>query len=409
MTEANESRPPEMQRGTRLRISDVRVHLVSCPYPEERQWSMGYGKARKRDEVFVIIETDEGVSGIGEAYHAFAPRIVASIIETHLKPILLGKDPFATDELWHHMFFGTLQLGSGAVAAISGVDMALWDIMGKALRQPVYRLLGGAGTTRVPAYVGCQCLGWQPPDTLAEEASGYVAQGYQALKVRGGQGIRKDVEAVAAVREAVGPDIDVMIDANSMYTWPDAVQLAKKLEEHDTFWLEDPFDFTVKYHQGEMGRLRTMTTTPICSGGNVYTRFQYRDMLALGGVDYVTPDVGKCGGISEGLKIAHMASSQNVLVAPHASPGLDMVASLHLCAAVPQHVMAYLEWDAAPFNPPRDEMLTHPIEVDNGDLLLSDRPGLGTELNLDALEAYPFIEGSAIGLEPRRRRWQVPR
>lgn len=388
-----------------MKITDINVRLVSCPLPEEMEWANAYGKSSTRTEVLVFVKTDEGLTGIGEAYHAVnGPRAIEALIISHLKPLVLGRDPLDVEDLWHTMFFSTVQLGSAAVAAISGIDIALWDLFGKAVEQPVYRLLGGGGRERLPAYVGCKTLGIQPVETLVPEALTYVDAGYRALKLRGGAGVREDTERVAAVREAVGDDVDVMIDANSAYSFPEALRLANALQPYDTYWLEDPFDFTVAYHHQEMGRLRERSPVPIASGGNLYTRFQIRDLIQRGGVDYLTPDVVKCGGISEMIKIAHVASAFGLLFAPHTIAGLGQVATLHVAAAVPGHVMTYVEWDPSTPNPPRDEILTTPIVVRDGHLHLPTDAGLGTAIDMDALDAYPYLDGADTATAARTRR-----
>ena len=388
-----------------VKITDVKAHLLSCPYPSDFRWDLGLGSGVKRDEVIVFVETDEGVTGIGESYHGFAPEAIKSYVENYYKPLLVGQDPSDIEGLWNKMYFATLQHGNAGVLAVSGVNVALWDIRGKVLGEPVYKLLGGSHKTRIPAYIGCHCFGWKAPELLLEEARGYVAKGFKAIKLRGGMGVHRDLEAVRVCREGLGPDIAIMIDANSAYTAPEAVQLARMLTEYDTFFFESPFDFTLHNHHRDMARLRGMNATPIASGGNLFTRFQYRDLILHGGVDYVTPDAGKCGGLSEAIRIASMASAFGVLIAPHSTAGLNMMANLHFTAAIPDHIMCYMEWDEASFCPPRDEVLTNPIAVENGYLVLPDKPGLGTEINPEALEKYPFIPGAEIVSKPRTRRW----
>lgn len=388
-----------------MRITDVKVRLLSAPYPEGHQWNTGYGQGYKRDQIIVMVETDEGVMGIGESYHAFnGARTIECLIQYSLAPLVIGEDPADIDHLWHKMFSGTIQLGSAAVAAISGIDIALWDILGRVSGQPIYRLLGASGNP-LPAYVGCHTLGIQPEESLIAEAQKYVDQGFRALKVRGGAGVEADVAAVRAVREAFGPELDILIDANSAYSWPESVELAKKLEPLETFWFEDPFDYTVLYHHRELGRLRDIARTPIASGANIYSRFDYANLIENGGVDYITPDAVKGGGISECVKVSHLASAWGQLVGLHTVVGLGQYANLHLAAAIPPHVLSYVEWDPSSPNPLRDEIFTNPIQVQDGNLLLPEAPGIGTDLNFDAMDDYPFIEGPEIEQAARSREW----
>lgn len=390
------------------RISELSCVLISEPLPAG--WTAAHGVSHKRDECLVVVRTEDGQAGIGEAYHAFSPRVMAAIVEHHLADIVVGRDSAEIQLLWEQMFFSAGQLGSAAVAAISGVDIALWDLMGRATGRPVAELLGGGGVRRVPAYVGCMCLGFQEPASLRAETRGYVAAGFTAFKVRGGRDLEADLEAVATVREAAGPRADVMIDANSAYSPPESLKLARRLERYDTFWLEDPFDFSVKYHHADMGWLRRNSPVPIASGGNVYTRFDARALIDAGGVDYLTPDATKCGGLSEGLRIATLASAHNITVAPHTVVGVGTVAGVHFAAAVPTHVRGHVEWDASAVNPLRDELCRPALVVEGGAIRMPQGPGLGIALPDSAqLARFPFIEGREISMPPRQRRWDPDR
>jgi L-alanine-DL-glutamate epimerase-like enolase superfamily enzyme len=390
------------------RIAKLACTLISESLPAE--WTAAHGTSHKRDECLVFVTTEDGLVGMGEAYHALSPKVMAAIVEEHLADIVVGRDSSEIQLLWEEMFFSAGQLGSAAVAAISGVDIALWDLLGRRLNKPIAELLGGGGVRRVPSYVGCMCLGFQPAESLREEVRGYVADGFTALKVRGGLDLEADVEAVAVTREAAGPHVDIMIDANSAYSPPESLQLARRLARYNTFWLEDPFDFSVAYHHADMGWLRKNAPVPIASGGNVYTRFNARSLIDAGGVDYLTPDVTKCGGISEGLKIAALASAFNVTVAPHTVVGVGTVAGVHYAAAVPTHIRGHLEWDASQVNPLRDELCVPALEVKGGAVSVPRGPGLGIALpDQAALQRFAFIAGREISMPPRQRRWDPNR
>ena len=250
-------------------------------------------------------------------------------------------------------------------------------------------------------------LGHKPLEDLLEEAKGYADRGFKAIKVRGGAGIERDIEVVRATRKLLGPDIDVMIDMNASYSWPEAVRVAKGLGEVGAFWMEDPFDFTVANHHEEVGRLTKQGLVPIASGGNVYSRYDVQNLFQHGGVDFITPDAVKCGGISEAVKIAHLASAYNRIVAPHTLNGLGQVANVHFAAAIPAHVRGHVEWDPSPQNPLRDAMLTNPIKVVDGYLTVPQGPGLGTDLNWDVVKQLPFSTGEEIAGHGKRRvrRW----
>ena len=355
-----------------MRITSVRTLLISEALDEP--WQMGLGTAYKGDEVLVVVDTDEGVTGLGASYHAHTPHAISSIIDSKLAPLVVGESPLQFQALWEKMFFGTIHLGGGAAQALAGVDIALWDILGKVTGQPVYRLLGAGesateanpeGAPRMTAYVGCQTLGIRDDlESLAAEAKGYVAAGFPAVK------------------------------------------LVKRLEEHDTAWLEDPFDFTVAYHREEIAKLRALSSTPIASGGgNVHTRFDMRDLVDKGGVDHLTPDVVKSAGISESMKIAALASANNIVVSTHTYNGLTQVANLHFAAAVPAHVRGYVEWDAGAVNAFRDELVVPAVDVIDGVITVPSGPGLGVQLASDLEERFAFIEGPEILGVPRRRSW----
>jgi D-galactarolactone cycloisomerase len=388
-----------------MKISAIETYLVSSPL--EVIWNTGIGKGTRRDELLVVVRTDEGLYGIGSSYHAHAPLAIKAIIDEKLAPMALGEDALDIQGVWEKLYYGSVYLGNAAVSAISGIDIALWDILGKVTGQPIARLLGAGGVDKVVAYVGCMVLGHKPLDELLKEVQSYVDMGYKAVKVRGGAGVERDIEVVKATRELVGPDIDVMIDMNASYSWPEAVRVARGLGEVGAFWMEDPFDFTVANHHAEVGRLTRTGLVPIASGGNVYSRFDVLNLFKQGGVDFITPDAVKCGGISEAVKIAHLASAHSILVAPHTVSGLAQVANVHFAAAIPTHVRAHVEWDPSPKNPLRDDLLTNPIKFQDGFLHVPQGPGLGTDINWDVLKELPFLKGEEIAGhgKPRQRRW----
>lgn len=394
-----------------MKITKVEAFLISEKL--QNPWVMGLGTARKRDELIIRVHTDEGITGLGSSYHAHTPHAIKALIDSKLGPLIVGQNPLQIQALWEKMFFGSIHLGSAGIQALAGIDIALWDIMGKAAGQPVYRLLGGGdeATDRGPkltAYVGCQTLGIRADlDSLAAEARSYVERGFKAVKARGGAGVNLDIAAIEAIRDAVGPDVDVMIDTNARYSWPEAVRLAKELQKFNTFWLEDPFDFTIAYHRDEAARLRSMCFTPIASGGNVFTRFDFKDLAMKGGVDFLTPDVVKSGGISECMKIAAMASAFNVVIATHTYNGLTQIANLHFAAAIPAHIRGHVEWDPNEVNAFRDDLVFPAVQVEAGVLEVPNGPGLGVELSEAALEQLAYVEGPEILGVPRRRSWAL--
>jgi L-alanine-DL-glutamate epimerase-like enolase superfamily enzyme len=374
-----------------MKITDIEVFPLSFPHPPGHRWEKGELSAVGWDQVIIRVQTDDGITGIGESYHLKNPHT----IQQSLKPILLGEDPFDTEKIWARLFTRTVQLGSAAIAGIAGIDTALWDIKGKALNMPVYKLLGGTEITEIPLYVGGHVLGWRDInelDDLIEEAKSYVEQGFRALKVRGGRGLpdRGDIETVRALREAFGDRIEILIDINSEYgDYCTALRMAHELEEYNIYWLEDPFRFTFSYHGEQIARLSQETNVPISTGGNVFGRFPIKRICELGGVDYVMANVSKAGGITEVRKIITLLETWNIKYSPHCDGGLNMMANLHLFASAPSYITAnvYHEWDPIW---PTEALMSHPPVVRDGKAILPDRPGLGTDLREGVGDEYPL-------------------
>ena len=378
-----------------MKITDIETIALSIPHPPGHVWVKGEISATGWDLLVVRVHTDEGISGIGEAYHLKNPWAVISTIEQSLKPLLIGQDPFDNEQLWAQMFIRTIQLGSAAIGAIAGVDAALWDIKGKALGLPVYKLLGGANMREIPLYTGGHVLGYRTLDNLddlVKEAERYVKQGYKALKMRGGRGHpeRGDIESAKALRKAFGNDIEILVDVNSEYgDYTTAKRMAREFEPLNLYWLEDPFRFTIHYHNEETARLSRESNVPIATGGNVYGRASIKRIVEHGGVDYVMSNVSKAGGLTETRKIITLIETWNLKYSPHCDGGLNALGNFHLFASAPPHVTANVYHEFDPVYP-YDQVLTHPPVIKNGKALLPDRPGLGSDLLEGLEEKYPF-------------------
>lgn len=378
-----------------MKITDIETIALTIPHPPGHVWLKGEISSTGWDLLVVRVHTDDGVSGIGEAYHLKNPWAVIATIEHSLKPLLIGRDPFDNEQLWAQMFIRTIQLGSAAIAAIAGVDTALWDIKGKALGLPVYKLLGGANIKEIPLYTGGHVLGYQPLDNLKElvsEAERYVKRGYKALKMRGGRGYpeRGDIESAKALRKAFGDEIELLVDVNSEYgDYTTAERMAREFEPLNLYWLEDPFRFTIHYHNEETARLAREVNVPIATGGNVYGRASIKRIVEHGGVDYVMCNVSKAGGLTETRKIITLIETWNMKYSPHCDGGLNALGNFHLFASAPPHVTANVYHEFDPVYP-YDQLLTHPPLITNGKAAVPDRPGLGSDL-LDGLERkFPF-------------------
>lgn len=380
-----------------MKITDVWVDTLTFPHPPGHVWEKGAISANGWDQIIVHVETDEGITGIGESYHLKNPTVVAEVVRARLRPLVVGQDPFDVAGLWERMFTRVTQIGAAGVAGISGVDTACYDIMGKKLGVPVYQLLGRGGDSapKVQAYVGGHVLGWQPlgqMDKLVAEAQRYVDAGYTALKIRGGRGLphRGDIESVKALREAFGDDLTILVDANTEYgDFKTALRMCHELDKYGVSWIEDCFAFSVAFSSAEMARLAAASPITVASGGNVFTRFGVKSLIASGGVDVITANTAKTGGISEVRHIQSLASAFNIGYTAHCDGGLNTLSNLHVFAAAPPHLSGrlFFEWDPIW---PLGDLLTHPPLVEDGWITVPDRPGLGSELQPGVADRFPL-------------------
>lgn len=375
-----------------MKITALRALPVSYRVPEGQNVTLGIGRAVKRDAVLVKVETDEGITGWGEAHHGRCPGAIARLIDTTMGELVVGMDALDVVGVWakvYRMQLASHGMGAAASMALSGVDLALWDIRGKAAGWPLYRLLGGAAKP-IRAYAGGISLGYQEPASLAEEALSYVKLGYRAVKLRVGDTPKRDIARVQAVRQAVGDDVEILVDANTNYSLDDARRVLPAYEESAVAWLEEPFpphDFRNYIEAASLGDV------PLAAGENHFTRFDFTRLIEDGAVRFVQPDVSKAGGITETMRIAAMASAWKLSLNPHTlATGINMAASIHLLASVDN--AGYFEGDVAKHNPFRDEIGGVPYRVDSsGCVRPLERPGHGIEVDEAFVAAHPLIEG----------------
>jgi L-rhamnonate dehydratase len=272
------------------------------------------------DWLVVEIFTDNGLAGTGNA--ALSPQVSKQVVDLYLKPVLIGADPWDIERLWQHMYRKTIAFGRKGIgmAAISAVDIGLWDILGKSAKQPVYRLLGGRTKSRIPVYASR--LYSSPLDQLAAEANRYKQEGYKAMKLRfgwgpidGAAGMRKNVDLVQTVRETVGDDIDVMADAYMGWTLDYAKRMLPLLEPFNLRWLEEP---VIPDDVGGYAELRRRSSIPIAGGEHEFNLYGFRDLIDAKAVDYIQFDTNRVGGISQARKIAALAEAHSIPVIPHA-------------------------------------------------------------------------------------------
>ncbi len=351
-----------------------------------------------QDGIIIKVHTDEGIVGYGEVDSA--PWVVKAIIESPsshricqgLGEMIIGEDPFEMERIWEKMYVGSQFYGRRGVVihAMSGIDIALWDIVGKALNKPIYKLLGGAQRGKVRAYAST--LMPYTPEEAYDETKKWIEQGYTAIKLGWGgfeQGNREIIELVRASREAAGPDVDLLFDLGFIPSDDHPIDAAsrmpliKELEQYKPYWIEEPL-FADDYDGYR--KLAETTTIRIAGGENETTRYGFRQLIEQGGVDIIQPDVTRCGGLSEAKKIAQLAHAHHLTCVPHAwSSGIVIAASLHLITAIPNGSL--LEYCVAE-TPIRQEMLQSDIVVRDGYAQITDKPGLGIEINEEALEKY---------------------
>ena len=347
-----------------------------------------------RNWLIVRVHTDAGITGIGEAFPIGPDRAIAETV-AYFQSWIEGWDPFDIERVWHELYAGSrFPTGSIITSAISGIDQALWDIKGRALGVPVYELLGGKVRDRIRVY---QSPEGETPAALADDARRLVERyGFTALKIGPfaaaadtwpwSRQVDSAEERLAAVRDAVGPDIDIGVDPHAKIFEPvRALEMAERLKPHRPMFFEEP----VRPENFEaLAKLTAKSPIPIATGEAVFTKFQFRDLLATGAADIIQPDVAATGGLTEMKKIAAMAEAHYVSVAPHNPLGpLASTTNVHFAATAPNFLV--LEYHADDVGL-RAEILHEPLKLEDGYVVLPDAPGLGVELNEEVFEKYPY-------------------
>lgn len=374
-----------------MKISSVRATWVHVPIPPERQHVSDFGRIASFDSVIVKIDTDGGLVGWGEAKagvgSAAAADGLAAIINRDFAPLLVGQDPRDVSRLWDVLYNTPRegyaldrghvlpQLGRRglSISAIAGVDLALWDILGKSLGAPVWRLLGGRRAARMPAYASG---GWADEARIGDQLLGYVEQGgFGAVKMRVGVmdgEPHRSAARVRAARRALGPDIKLMADAHGTWTVAEAKAFCRRAEDEDLYWLEEPVTADDKLGLAEV---RRSSSIPISTGESEFTRHDFREIAELRGADVLQPDLAIAGGISEGVRIAAIASAFNLRLAPHLWSGAPAFAA-GLALASSQSAGFILEYSLGA-NPLLHELVHEQFPVVDGQVEIPDRPGLG--------------------------------
>lgn len=338
----------------------------------------------------VRIEADDGTIGIGESYGLPSPEVPAAVIRTILAPLIVGQDALATTAIWERMYQAQAAAGHNRgffMEAIAGIDLALWDLRGKLLGQPVHRLLGGPIRDRVPCYASPVAL-FPDPQLSAARAREFLDLGFSRIKVKIGRGRREDARHLAAVVAEVGTDTEVMVDANCAYDLDEATAVARVLDDLGIRWFEEPLAVD---DLASLGELRRRTGLTIVNGETHFTRFDTRDSIAAGAVDVVMPNLTRCGGITEAVRIAAYASAHHVDVSPHGvGSGIGLCAALQFIGGTP-NVRPY-EYNQL-LNPLREKLLRTPPVFADGFLEIPSTPGLGVELDDDVVDRYTTSRG----------------
>jgi galactonate dehydratase len=355
------------------------------------------------DWVLIRVYTDEGIVGLGETFPTWAHqgRAIKELI-LWMKTLLVGEDPTNVDYLYTRMYQRQIYRGASTAGAlttaISGVEIALWDIAGKALGAPLYKLLGGKHRDRIRVYCDYHGGNEADPGSFASRAQEVVAQGFTAIKMdlahwrspttyhqpMSNAELRHMVSLVEAVRQAVGDEVDIAVDCHSSFDLPSSVRLARELESYQLLWLEEPIP---PKNLAALANLTASANVPICVGENLYTRFEFRELFERQAANIIMPDVQKTGGVLESKRIADLASAYYVPMAPHCvtSP-VGTMASVHLCASLSNFLILEYHMIDVPWWA-NLAMTDDPI-VQNGYITVPEKPGLGVELDDKEVAKY---------------------
>jgi D-galactarolactone cycloisomerase len=373
-------------------IRTVEAFPVSFDVTPENAVILGVGRMVKRDAVVVKLTTEDGLVGWGEAHHARAPGAMAALINSTIRQIVVGFDAIDSIGLWKRMWakhYATHGMGAGTAIAMSAIDMAVWDIRGKAMQRPLHQLLGG-GPRKLPAYAGGLSLGFQDPSELVSEAEQLVEQGFKAVKLRFGDTPKRDIERLTAVRRALGDDVEIMVDVNAAYGFDQARDLLPALDDCRTAWLEEPFP---PHDYRSYQDIAKLTRTPLAAGENHYTRFDFARLIEDRAISVLQPDLSKVGGITEFMRVAALADAWRMPVHPHISmTGINMAAAVHVLCAIGNP--GWFEADASRGNLFRDELGSRPYVLSpEGTVEPLHGHGIGVEVDEGFIRAHPLVDG----------------
>ena len=391
----------EGQRAS-MRIKDVKAWWVRIPIETQRQHRSDFGQVRTFDAAILRIETDDGIVGWGEGKNAAGSAgtygALVHMLNHEIGPELIGRDAADISTIWEMLYNGvrhqTAAAGGHAmpniarrgmtVAAISAVDIALWDILGKSLGVPVWKLLGGRKAEKMPAYASG---GWANAEQIGDQLKSYISTGgFKAVKMRVGAmdgAPHLSAARVRAAREALGDDVEIMVDAHGTYTVADAKRFIHLVSDCNLAWFEEP---VIADDKAGIAEVRAAGCVPIATGESEATRYAFRDLAVLKAADIFQPDPAFCGGITETMRIGTIASAFNLRLAPHLWAGAPcFFAGLNICAASPASFTVEYSVGA---NPMIHDLVEETVEVKDGLIAIPDRPGLGFTISEPFLKAH---------------------
>ena len=361
-----------------------RLETIHLCFEYDEGFTYAGGTCSGRVTTLVLVHTDTGAVGVGSGYSH--PGLMELILAHQLAPFLTGEDPTQVETLWDKMYRITRWYGrkGAAMTALGAVDTALWDLRGQAAGEPVWRLLGGQQTS-CPAYASA--LLWNDVDQLAAEAAGHIERGFRRVKMRLGRSTEYDVAAVQAVRRAIGAENDMLVDGSMRYNDQTAREMARQLEANGAFWFEEPFE---PENLDAFASLRGDVQVPLAAGENEFGLQGFRELIRSQAVDIVQPDASRCGGISEVKRVADAAHAAGLRVATHSwSDAVAIVANAHVISAVPNGITVEVDQTG---NPLVEQLLDEPLQIANGQIALSDAPGLGITVNRELIDAYRLAD-----------------
>ena len=362
-----------------MKITDVRTIQLSRRLPRLLRNSCDARDQRRF--TFVLVETDAGITGIGDALGN--QNLIETIIGKHYKNQVIGRDPFDIEGLWKKLYASGAfwEIGGSFVCALSAIEVACWDIRGKAEGVPVSQLLGGAKRDWVEAYASD--LHWDEPAFMADAAKRFVDKGFKIVKTHIGAEADGDLVRLEAIRKAIGPDIGLMIDINTYFDRQTALEQGLRQAAFNPFWFEEPI--APADYEGHAW-LRERLPFPIATGENLYTVYGFAPLFACKGCDYAMPDILRCGGLRQTKLICEAAVAAGVTPTPHNfASGVGLAATLHLMAAVPETKL--LEYDTSG-TAIYEEMFVEPLVMQDGRVRVPTAPGLGVALTEEIIAKY---------------------